>query len=217
MIERVTLKMQTYNYLKERIISGEIKPGELYTEQGFAQALNISRTPVREAVLQLAHEDFVTIRPNKGFVVREYTPEEIEQYLQVRTAIEGFCGMYAADMAGSDKWEKLIKELEGYLSDEYKMTTSAASPKDFMENDTKFHMAIVSFSGNEQMLKIMTDMRSRIDRVGVKSLGMDGRMYNTYREHKELVKAIKGGNRAEVYKAIEFHFDTCRALMSGGK
>ena len=120
---------------------------------------------------------------------------------------------------GSRDIQRVIEryENEGYLSDEYKMTTSAASPKDFMENDTKFHMAIVSFSGNEQMLKIMTDMRSRIDRVGVKSLGMDGRMYNTYREHKEIVKTIKEGNRAEVYKAIEFHFDTCRALMSGGK
>ena len=213
MIERVTLKSQAYNYLKERITKGDLKAGELYTEQGMAQVLNISRTPVREAVLQLAHEDFVYIKPNKGFIVKEYTQKEIEDYFQVRMAVEGFCGMYSVKLKDTKIWNELVKELEKYILEEREMLSGPADVEEFMANDLKFHMAIVSFSQNKQMMKIMEDMRGRIDRVGKASLGIEGRMYNSYCEHRNIFEAIKSGSKDGIYNAIDLHFKSCVEIM----
>ena len=214
LIERVTLKMQAYSYLKKQITDGILKPDEIYTEQGFAEMLNISRTPVREAVLQLAHEDFVSIKPNKGFMVREYSEREIEEYLQVRNAIEGFCGMYAADTAGSEKWEKLIETLEGYLKRLHEMMQREITPQEFMETDLLFHIAIVSYSGNSQMLSIIKDMRYRMDRIGLRAYSEGGTFTNAYSEHVKIVEAIKAGKRNDVYRAIEVHLDKYREVLS---
>lgn len=214
MIERVTLKMQAYNYLKKQIIDGELKHDEIYTEQGFAEKLNISRTPVREAVLQLAHEDFVAIKPNKGFIVREYTEKEINEYIQVRTAIEGFCGMYAADTAGSKEWNTLIKTLAASIAQEYEMTQKGTTSHEFMEMDFNFHLAIVKYSNNSQMLSLFNDMRNRVDRIGVKTFSSGGSILNAYNEHLEIYEAIKSGKRGEIYRAIEGHLDKYRDVLN---
>ncbi len=206
--------MQAYNYLKKQIIDGELKHDEVYTEQGFAELLNISRTPVREAVLQLAHEDFVAIKPNKGFVVREYTEKEIDEYIQVRTAIEGFCGMYAGDTAGSPEWNTLIKNLEAAIAQENEMTQKGTTSEEFMKMDFNFHLMIVKYSQNSQMLSIFKDMRNRVDRIGVKTFSSGGSILNAYHEHLEIYEAIKSGKRGDIYRAIESHFDKYRDILN---
>ena len=213
MIERITLKMQAYNYLKKQIIDGKLKADEIYTEQGFAEMLNISRTPVREAVLQLAHEDFVTIKPNKGFVLREYSVRDIDEYLQIRTAIEGFCGMYAVDTAGSQQWKDLVETLETYLKQEEDMIEKDVTSQEFMKKDFDFHLAIVGYNNNRQMLNIFNDMRNRIDRIGVKTFSIGGTITNAYKEHTEIYKAIKHGTRNDIYMAIEAHLDKYREVL----
>ncbi len=213
MIERITLKMQAYNYLKKQIIEGKLKADEIYTEQGFAEMLNISRTPVREAVLQLAHEDFVTIKPNKGFMLRDYSAKDIDEYIQVRTAIEGFCGMYAADTSGSQKWRDLVQTLETYLEQEKDIIERGGTSQEFMKKDFDFHLAIVSYSNNSQMLNIFNDMRNRIDCIGVKTFSIGGTITNAYKEHIKIVKAIKNGNRADTYDALEAHLDKYREVL----
>ena len=205
--------MQAYNYLKTQIMEGKLKPDEIYTEQGFAEMLNISRTPVREAVLQLAHEDFVTIKPNKGFVLREYSAKDIDEYLQVRMAIEGFCGMYAVDTAGSEKWRKLVETLKSYLDQENDLIECSATSEEFMKWDFKFHLAIVSYVNNSQMLNIFNDMRNRIDRIGVKTFSIGGTITNAYKEHKEIYEAIKNGKRNDIYAALEAHLDKYREVL----
>ena len=213
MIERITLKMQAYNYLKKQIIDGKLKADEIYTEQGFAEMLNMSRTPVREAVLQLAHEDFVTIKPNKGFMVREYSGKDIDEYLQVRLAIEGFCGMYAVDTSGSRKWRELVQTLESYLDQEKQLIERSTTSQEFMKWDFNFHLAIVSYVNNSQMLNIFNDMRNRIDRIGVKTFSISGTITNAYKEHMEIYEAIKSGTRNDIYMALEAHLDKYREVL----
>ena len=204
MIKRESLKVQAYNYLKKEIIEGNLKAGELYTEMALAEKLNISRTPIREAVLQLVHEDYVSIRPNKGFVVRQYSNEEIMEYFQVRKAIEGFCAMESVKEKDSQKWHDFIESLESYVS---ATENNSISAEEFMEYDAKFHIAIVEFEKNLYMTNVMKDMRGRIHRLGVKSFNASGRKNDTMTEHRAIVEAIKNGSKMDIYSAIERHFD----------
>ncbi len=205
MIERTTLKMQAYDYLKECILDGTLKPDVMYTEQSFAKELNISRTPVREAVLQLVYEDFVEIKPNKGFMVRQYSEKEFKQYLQMRTAIEGFCCMYAAERAKTSECKKLIEKLENYIEQQKEIIESGNNVKNFIDNDFCFHLAIVEYCQNAQMTSIFTDMRRRMDNMWLKNLSTGGKITSAYKKHIENCEAIKNEKRYDVYLIIEEH------------
>lgn len=98
-IKRIALKEQAYNYLKNAILEVEIESRGIYSEQHFADRLNVSRTPIREAVLQLSQEGLVEIHPHLGVSIRELSAAEIEELFQVRTAIEGYCRKTAAEGA----------------------------------------------------------------------------------------------------------------------
>ena len=84
MIKRITLKHQAYDYLYHAVLKGEILPTQVYSEQYFADLMGISRTPVREAVMQLSQEGFLQVYPNKGFSVKKVKAEEVEELFGYR-------------------------------------------------------------------------------------------------------------------------------------
>lgn len=213
MIKRLTLKAQAYNYLKNEILEGRIATGAIYSEQKFADDLSISRTPVRDAILQLAHEGFVKIHPNKGISVKELTPDDVKQIFQVRSAIECYCGMYAAEHINTEEGHQLIKDLEAHLKTQKDLIDTDSDCRRFMTDDTAFHMSITYFSKNEQIIDIMRNLRGKIDRVGAISLAQKNRLPNTLREHTKIVEAIKSGDAAKVYSAITYHFKCCQDIF----
>ena len=77
-----------YDYIKEKIISGEYPPMSDLSEDKLQKELNISRTPVREAILRLEKEDFVYVYPRKGTIITDVTQDLIEDIYQVRRLIE---------------------------------------------------------------------------------------------------------------------------------
>jgi len=213
LIKRLTLKAQAYNYLKNEILEGRIEPGVIYSEQKFADDLAISRTPIRDAILQLAHEGFVKIHPNKGISIKELASEDVRQIFQVRTAIEGYCGMYAAERINSEECAQLIHDLEKHLKAEKTIIDAGGDCKHFMADDTAFHMCITQFTKNEQIINIMQNLRGKIDRVGVISLAQKNRLQNTLSEHTKIVEALKTGKPDKVYTAIRNHFEYCQDIF----
>jgi len=97
MLKKVSYKDQIYQYLKEAVVKGELLPGEVYSEKQFADKLNVSRTPVREAVLQLKNDDLIEIFNNRGFGVKATSPDDLRQILQARLAIEGYAVLCLAN------------------------------------------------------------------------------------------------------------------------
>ena len=82
-LQRISLKAQVYEYLKQAIINGDLKVGEIYSEQYFADKLSISRTPVREAILQLQHENMVEVKANRGIIVKPLLLDEIKKIIEI--------------------------------------------------------------------------------------------------------------------------------------
>lgn len=213
-INKKSLKAQAYNYLKDCIISGQFEHDKVYTEMSLAKKLEISRTPIREAVLQLAHDDFVELKPNKGFVVKSYSIRELRDYLDLRKAIEGFCGMHTVISKGSAKWKKLIADLEENLESLEAELQRKHDPVAFMRIDAEFHFIIIDYVGNVQMTRIMHDLRDKIDRVGIESEQSKDRCEETLAEHRAIVKAIKSGDSNNIYHAFSHHFDKCFEAMA---
>ena len=104
------LSKKVYSILKKEIIKGSFKPGFKMLEAKIAEQMGISRTPVREALRELAAEGFVILNPNQGVTVRKNSPECIKEILQIRSVLDGL----AARLAVYFITEKEIKELENY-------------------------------------------------------------------------------------------------------
>ena len=103
-LQRISLKAQVYEYLKQAIINGDLKVGEIYSEQYFADKLSISRTPVREAILQLQHENMVEVKANRGIIVKPLLLDEIKKIIETRLAIEGYSSsILAKNLTTKDK------------------------------------------------------------------------------------------------------------------
>ena len=212
-IKRTTLKGQAYDYLRSAILRGDLESGKIYSEQYFADQLEISRTPVRAAILQLSQEGFVQIHPNIGVSVKQISADEIREMFQLRSAIECYCCKSAAELVRSPEGETLLRNLEDYIAKEERIYYSQGSPAECMKHDTKFHLALVEFSGNSQIIEIMNRLRSRINLVGIKTLYTPGRLEATLNEHRQIVEAIRQGRSMAAYKAAEHHFDMARKLL----
>ena len=212
-VKRVTLKGQAYEYLKEAILQGALESGRVYSEQYFADQMGISRTPVREAVLQLSQEGFVQIHPNIGVSVRQLSENDIREMFQLRSAIECYCCKTAAERINSPEGEALLQNLERHIAQEERIHLSQGSPAECMKHDTTFHLALVGFSGNSQMSEIMNRLRSRINIIGIKTFYQPGRLETTLGEHRRIVEAIRRGRSLEAYQAAEHHFNMARDIM----
>jgi len=87
------------NILRNAILDGSLRPGDPLHENVLTQQLSVSRSPIREALLQLEQERLVDSRPNRSAVVRKPSPEEIRQVYTIRSALEGIAARWAAEKA----------------------------------------------------------------------------------------------------------------------
>ena len=96
MAEYRPLQESAYNYIRDKVLAGQLQPNVLYSETRMAAELNISRTPMKDALVRLSQEKLIDILPSKGFRLHQMSGEDILQTYQARTAVEGFCAMQLA-------------------------------------------------------------------------------------------------------------------------
>lgn len=212
-LQRVTLKEQVYHYLKKAIINGELKTGEIYSEQMFATRLNISRTPVREAVLQLSQENMLDVYNNRGIMVRPLLFDEIQKIIQARVAIEGYSVRYLTQNIHIEEAQEILISLDTCLILEKNALNKEQNFYDFMQADMDFHGLIVHFTENEYLINSIQMMRSRIEKATVNSLKQGNRMAVAMEEHRALLLHIKSGDENKAYQSFAHHMKNTEDIM----
>lgn len=195
MIKRqVPLKEQVYELILEAIIKNEIKSDEVYSEQWFAEKFQISRTPVREAILQLREEGMIETITNRGVIVKPISLEDAREVFQLRMAIEGFCSQYLAKEVKKKNPKALetLKYIEELMSDE--------SGTAFSVLDLEFHYKIVEFSENQKFIQLLVQLRNRLVVYWGTSRGIPERTPKAFEEHIKLLDAIRVGDKDLAYK-----------------
>lgn len=210
MIKRqVPLKEQVYELILEAIIKNEIKSGEVYSEQWFAEKFQISRTPVREALLQLREEGMIETIANKGVIVKPISLEDAREVFQLRMAIEGFCSNYLAEEVAKENPKAIatLKYLEELMSDE--------SGTAFSVLDLDFHHKIIEFSENQKLLQLIAQLKNRMVVYWGTSRGIPQRTPKAYEEHTRLLDAIRNGDNNLAYKYSTEHLQNIYNDISG--
>lgn len=207
-----SLKEQVYHHLKKAIISGDIEENKVYSEQWAADLLGVSRTPVREAVLQLKQEFFIDILPYKGFQVRSLTTDDIKETFQIRLALEGFCIITIAQNSQDVHVQRMLSCLGGVLLEQERLATEG-KVYEFMERDEMYHRSIINHTGNERLIATYNDIRSRFELITVKVLNDPGRMEATVQEHFAILEKMRTGCPWEAYQAIQIHLDATQRVL----
>jgi len=196
------LSQKVYRVLKTEIIKGSLKPGTKLLEGKIAEQMEVSRTPIREALRELAAEGFVKISPNQGVVVSNASIEDVQEVLQIRGVLEGLAARLAAKIMNKEE----IKELENYLK-QMEYYTNKNDALAFSEMDAEFHELILGICGNNRLIQIRKNLSDQAHRYRIRSLSIPGRLKYSLKEHREIVEALKRKDVEQADRLSQKHIE----------
>ena len=184
--DKYSLRGKVYDKIREDILNGVYKEHEELKEATLGKKMDVSRTPVREALRQLELEGLVEIVPNKGARVTGITKKDIEDIYQIRYLLEGLSARWATEHVT----EELIDKMEETLY----LTEFHAKKGNFMqvfELDSQFHELMYAASGSKMLNHILSDFHMYVTRMRKSILSSDSRSKNSTEEHRAILEAIK--------------------------
>ena len=182
-------KDRAYAHVKEQILEGIYPGGEMLSEGEVAGALDMSRTPVREAFLLLEAEGLLRLYPKRGALVVPVSAEEINEVMETRLIIERHC----ADQIARRGPGVLVEQLQALLLTQERHV-ERGNRIGFVEADRLFHRAIVSANGNSILTRLHDSLRERQRRMGAAIVARDPSLQRRYlEEHRAIADALAAG------------------------
>ena len=204
---------RAYQHLKARILSREYAGGSLLTEGEVADAVGVSRTPVREAMLRLSAEGLLRLYPKRGALVVSVSADEVRDILEARELLETHAVELVLDVAD----DALVKELAGHL-EQMRRFAEVRDVPGFIQADRDFHRAMVAAGGNEILTKLYDSLRDRQLLMGaVLMRGAPGRISSAVEEHAAILAAVQAGDRTALRAAVMHHLATVSANVGTGR
>ena len=198
--------------IEAAIISGQLEPGSRLSEQGLAASLGVSRGPLREAIRRLEGRKLLERTPNIGVRVAALSLKDLNDILQVREALEGLaCGLAAKNMPAAE-----IAGLEKLLAGHEKQKSVQEGKGYYQESkDFDFHFRIVTASGNERLVQMLTgDLYYLLRVYRYKSSTKPGRAMEALSEHKAIVEALKRRDPKAAEQAMRTHLRNARRFVA---
>jgi DNA-binding GntR family transcriptional regulator len=209
---RALLRDSIAETLEAAIISGQLAPSEVYSAPRLAAQFEVSATPVREAMLELAREGLVEVLPNKGFKVTEMPREELNELSDLRELIEVPTVGKVAKLGVDKPTMKMLR----YLASEIERSAVEKNLIAHSRADLEFHLTLLGVAGNETLVSVVRSLRKRSRLYGIKTLMEEGRLAETAREHHELLDAIEAGDVKGAEALMTKHIGNVRGLWSTG-
>ncbi len=198
-INKVSLKEQVRDILYEKIISGELEPGERLKVIPIANALNVSQAPVREAIQCLVTAGYLELIPNAGARVKQFSDEEVRDIYELRQLIE--IGAVQSKRFRSDRAAELMA---GFLQ-QMAQATASRNFKEYAACDTRFHRVLVECSDNKKMLETWDSLLvPRHVTAKIKSRGAT--LDDTFPLHEPLVEALRTNRTADAVACLIKHY-----------
>jgi DNA-binding GntR family transcriptional regulator len=194
---------RVYHHLKRAILEQMHPGGTLLTEAEIAEAVGVSRTPVREALLRLESEGLVALYPKRGALVLPVSAQEINEVVEARLLVEGH--------AAAKVWprrDELIPSLE-HLCDTMHSARAAGDLPAMMEADRGFHAAVVDAAGNRILADLYHRLRDRQMRMGVAAMrSSPDRMDRALADHDALLATLRADSPQQWTDLVLSHIAT---------
>lgn len=193
----MSLKDHVYEYISKRIQEGTIKPNDKLNEQDICNELNISRTPVREALIELAADGLLDSEPRRGFRVKPLTLEKAKDLYMIIGALDAMAATLALDILTKDDislMRKLISQMD--------IAVTNNKLDEYYKLQVDFHNTYINKCGNEELIKILNQLKMRFIRQGYDSNEKLIQIFSeTNKEHKMILDLMekKDADKLEHY------------------
>lgn len=209
---RLPKTAQVYALLRSAIVSMRLEPGEVLSEKDICQQLEISRTPLREAVLQLASEKLVLIRPNARTHVAPIRLVDVLEGQLIRETAELRCIRLAARFF-EPKWEDAFETL--FLRKQSALARKES--EEFYALDEAFHHQICECSGYPNLWQVFDGSKGQLDRIRRLAFPMQDHFSEVISEHRAIYGAIRSrdevGAESMMLEHMDSIFETLEILM----
>ena len=201
----MTMKHQIYQIIKKEICDGNYPPGQWLQEKELAEQLNVSRSPVREALKQLVDEGLAIEYPNKGVFVKEFTVKDIEEIYDLRTLLESYAIKNSVKTLTSINIQELMDILQKLVKC-YEDNDLAH----YIEIDSHLHQYIITLGGNSLVVDIYRRVYSQSQQFRIYSLTTQRRFDDSVTEHRGIVENLIAGNWKEADRINRIHLSLSR-------
>ncbi len=203
-ITHLDLTEQTYQFLKDRILKREIKPGEKISVEDVAQGLGVSRTPVVNALKILESDGLVEIQPRRGTFATHLTAKDVADLFEIRLLIE----LHAAKQIFKENAvDQFIKSIEQPLS---RMKSAMADGEymdyeSFIASDRDLHMCLVNFIDNQRLVQMYIDLNVHMQVARAHYLDTVENAVQAQREHQAMLHALNSHDLEGLEAALTEH------------
>lgn len=202
------LKEILYECLKDNIIKGVIPVGQRIVEKSLADKLNISRTPVREALKRLEQEEIVEYVHGKGIIVKNITEEEVVEIYKIRKNLEVLAAVNAMENISKEEIENIERLLD--LTEE---KNKQGDIKEVIRLFAKFNQKIYEASRMKRLTSMITKLKEYHERFRDISMAENSRREKGLIEHREILKAIGEKDYERIEDMISRHLDKSMCLV----
>lgn len=198
--ERKSLGQHVFENLRQAIIKGELPPSKRLVENQIAEKLNISRTPVREAIHKLEREGLLEKLPRGGFIVPDLTRENVEETFGIRSVLEGYAARLAATLHQGNELDPFEHKL-----DEYQRYLESGQMDALLKINTDFHDLLYSLSKSQKLIKMINDLRDQIYQFRRIILSNQELAKKSHEDHRLMMKYIRNRDADGVERLVREH------------
>ncbi|MBV8883392.1 MAG: GntR family transcriptional regulator [Chroococcidiopsidaceae cyanobacterium CP_BM_RX_35] len=206
-----SLHEQTYQALRASILSGEIAPGARLVETQLAEQLQVSRTPVREAIRQLQREELVTADSNGGLRVTTISTTDAVQLYDCRLALEKLAVVGACEKASASQIKKLNQCVVS--AKELTAKSSKLNSSQMLDFDYQFHLLIAESSGNTWLVSLLEQVFSKMALLRLQTTNHNPDVLEIRHEHHQIYEAIAQRNVEAATQAIQNHLNASKVRV----
>lgn len=200
-----SLKEMALSTIKEAILSKKLEPEKMYTEAVLTNELGISRTPVREALIQLASQGLIVYHPRKGFQIKLLTERDVENLFELRLALE----MAVIRHIAEELTDRSLTEIEKVWL-RYQKVVQKGNPVLSIRANRDFHICLANLTENSYLIKALDEIRDLTDLASIRSLEVDSRTLEAADEHEKIFAQLKKKSINGALKEMENHLRTTK-------
>lgn len=196
-----------YERVREEIFTGALPPGTRLSVPALAEQLQVSRSPVREAVTRLVHERLAREEPRRGAVVARVGPPELATLYEVREVLEGLVARLAVENTGRRLVDRLAEVLH-----EHEQAVETADVARHMEADMRFHTLVRQAAGNSEAIRVLDEIQTRV-RLAMYTTTVTAGPRRALEDHQAIFAAIRSADPAEAERTARAHVVRLRAAL----
>nr|WP_325182106.1 GntR family transcriptional regulator [uncultured Oscillibacter sp.] len=186
-----------YQTLRKQILNGTYAPGTMLYIRELSTRLNVSRTPVKEAISRLSYEGYVELLPNRCAIVARISATEILELLELREALESASAFYAAQRRTDEDIAEMVR------INDYHKTINLDSVEEMAHCDRLFHMSVAKATYNRVFFSTLDSAFERLTRISL-PITRD-RAQVSIVQHQLILEAIRAGNASDARRLMKDH------------